>query len=59
MHNQPEMLGCIIKAARENAGITIEALAQTKWILPSDTYTGSRTRARNQVLMSYISSSEN
>ena len=27
MHNQPETLGCIIKAARENAGITIEALA--------------------------------
>ena len=27
MHNRPEMLGCIIKAARENAGITIEALA--------------------------------
>lgn len=27
MHNQPETLGCIIKAARENTGITIEALA--------------------------------
>ena len=27
MHNKPETLGCIIKAARENAGITIEALA--------------------------------
>ncbi len=27
MHNQPETLGCIVKAARENAGITIEALA--------------------------------
>lgn len=27
MHNKPEILGCIIKAARENAGITIEALA--------------------------------
>ena len=27
MHNKPETLGCIIKMARENAGITIEALA--------------------------------
>lgn len=27
MHNRPETLGCIIKAARESAGITIEALA--------------------------------
>ena len=27
MHNKPETLGCIIKTARENAGITIEALA--------------------------------
>ena len=27
MHNKPEILGCIIKAARQNAGITIEALA--------------------------------
>ena len=27
MHNKPETLGCIIKSARENAGITIEALA--------------------------------
>ena len=27
MHNKPETLGYIIKAARENAGITIEALA--------------------------------
>ena len=27
MHNKPETLGCIIKAARESAGITIEALA--------------------------------
>lgn len=28
MHNQPEMLGSILKAAREKAGITIEALAE-------------------------------
>ena len=28
MHNKPETLGCIIKAAREHAGITIEALAE-------------------------------
>lgn len=28
MHNQPEMLGSILKAAREIAGITIEALAE-------------------------------
>ena len=27
MHNKPETLGHIIKTARENAGITIEALA--------------------------------
>ena len=27
MHNKPETLGCIIKTARENAGITTEALA--------------------------------
>ena len=27
MHSKPETLGCIIKTARENAGITIEALA--------------------------------
>ena len=27
MHNKPETLGCIIKTARESAGITIEALA--------------------------------
>ena len=27
MHKKPETLGCIIKTARENAGITIEALA--------------------------------
>lgn len=27
MHREPETLGCIIKTARENAGITIEALA--------------------------------
>ena len=27
MHNKPETLGRIIKTARENAGITIEALA--------------------------------
>lgn len=27
MHNKPETLGCIIKTARENTGITIEALA--------------------------------
>ena len=27
MHSKPETLGCIIKAARESAGITIEALA--------------------------------
>lgn len=28
MHNQPETLGSILKAAREKAGITIEALAE-------------------------------
>lgn len=28
MHKQPEMLGHIIKAAREKAGITIESLAR-------------------------------
>ena len=28
MHNQPETLGSILKAAREIAGITIEALAE-------------------------------
>ena len=28
MHNKPETLGHIIKAAREHAGITIEALAE-------------------------------
>ena len=28
MHNKPETLGYIIKAAREHAGITIEALAE-------------------------------
>lgn len=28
MHNQPEMLGSILKAAREKADITIEALAE-------------------------------
>lgn len=28
MHNKPETLGHIIKEARENAGITIEALAE-------------------------------
>lgn len=28
MHNKPETLGCIIKAAREHAGITTEALAE-------------------------------
>ena len=28
MHNQPEMLGSILKAAREIAGITIEAPAE-------------------------------
>ena len=37
MHNKPETLGYIIKAARENAGITIEALANkvdiTEWYL--------------------------
>ncbi len=27
MHNKPETLGCIVKTARESAGITIEALA--------------------------------
>lgn len=27
MHSKPETLGCIIKTSRENAGITIEALA--------------------------------
>ena len=28
MHNQPETLGSILKAAREKSGITIEALAE-------------------------------
>lgn len=28
MHNQPETLGSILKAAREKAGTTIEALAE-------------------------------
>ena len=28
VHNQPETLGSILKAAREKAGITIEALAE-------------------------------
>ncbi len=28
MHNQPETLGSILKAAREKAGITIETLAE-------------------------------
>ena len=28
LHNQPETLGSILKAAREKAGITIEALAE-------------------------------
>ena len=28
MHNQPETLGSILKASREIAGITIEALAE-------------------------------
>ncbi len=28
MHNKPETLGSILKAAREKAGITIEALAE-------------------------------
>ena len=28
MHNQPETLGSILKAAREKAGITIEVLAE-------------------------------
>ena len=28
MHNQPETLGSILKAAREKVGITIEALAE-------------------------------
>ena len=28
MHNHPETLGSILKAAREKAGITIEALAE-------------------------------
>lgn len=28
MHTQPETLGSILKAAREKAGITIEALAE-------------------------------
>ena len=27
MHTKPETFGCIIKTARENAGITIETLA--------------------------------
>lgn len=58
MHNKPETLGCIIKAARENAGITIEALADKANIL-SDTYIESRTKARSRVSMSYISSSGN
>lgn len=55
MHNNPETLGRIIKTARENAGITIEALANKVDI----TYIGLKTRERNQVLMSYISSSGN
>lgn len=59
MHNKPETLGCIIKAARENAGITIEALANKVDITERYTYIGSRTRARSQAMMSYISSSGN
>lgn len=32
MHNKPEVLGYIIKSARENAGIAIEALANKAYI---------------------------
>ena len=49
MHNQPETLGSILKAAREKAGITIEALKELKSL--SDTYIELRTRAKNPVLM--------
>lgn len=58
MHNKPETLGYIIKAARENAGITIEALANKVDITERYLYR-IENEGKNQVLMSYISSSEN
>ena len=58
MHNKPETLGCIIKTARENAGITIEALAN-KADITEHTYIGLKTRAKSQAMMFYISSSGN
>lgn len=57
MHNKPETLGYIIKAARENAGITIEALANKVDITERYLYR-IENEGKNQVLMSYISSSE-
>ena len=49
MHNQPETLGSILKAAREKAGTTIEALAERAGL--SDTYIELKTKAKSQVSM--------
>lgn len=53
MQNQPDTLSVVIKTAREKADITIEALAEKA--LRSDTYIGSRTRAKNPAIKSSIS----
>lgn len=58
MHNKPETLGCIIKTARENAKITIEALADRAGITERYLYR-IENEGKSQVLMFYISSSGN
>ncbi len=58
MHKKPETLGCIIKTARENTGITIEALANRIDITERYLYR-IENEGKKQVSMSYISSSGN
>lgn len=57
MHNQPETLGSILKAAREKSGITIEALAERAEITERYLYRIEnegielKTKAKSQVSM--------
>lgn len=58
MHNKPETLGYIIKVARENAGITIEVLANKVDITERYLYR-IENEGKSRVSMSYINSSGN